>query len=52
MQSLREDFLEVKAALDEPREPVPVGRAVGVDAAGNVVRLPEAGTPSEQLGLF
>jgi uracil-DNA glycosylase len=52
MQSLREDFMEVKAALDEPREPVAVGRAVGVDAAGNVVRLPDAGAPSEQLGLF
>jgi uracil-DNA glycosylase len=53
MQSLREDFREIKAALDEKREPAAVpGRAVGVDPAGNVIRLPEAESPSEQLGLF
>jgi uracil-DNA glycosylase family 4 len=53
MQSLREDFREIKAALDEKREPAAVPeRAVGVDPAGNVIRLPEAESPSEQLGLF
>jgi uracil-DNA glycosylase family 4 len=53
MQSLREDFREIKAALDEKRGPAVVpGRAVGVDPAGNVIRLPEAESPSEQLGLF
>ena len=53
MQALREDFREIKAALDEEREPAVVpGRAVGVDPAGNVIRLPEAESSSEQLGLF
>jgi uracil-DNA glycosylase len=52
MQALREDFLEAKAALEEALQPVAVGRAVGVDAAGNVVRLAQGDAPSEQLGLF
>ena len=52
MQALREDFREAKAALEETLEPVAVGRAVGVDAAGNVVRLADGDAASEQLGLF
>jgi hypothetical protein len=53
MQSLRDDFREIVAALDDERRPAAVpGRAVGVDPAGNVIRLPEADSPSEQLGLF
>ena len=53
MQSLREDFREIVAALEDERRPAAApGRAVGVDPAGNVIRLPDAETPSEQLGLF
>jgi DNA polymerase len=68
MQALREDFAGIKDALDEPPEPLaPVGvsgepdsaargpgRAVGVDEAGNVIRLPQAEPEPdpEQLDLF
>jgi uracil-DNA glycosylase len=50
MQALREDFRTIAGVLQAA--PAPMGRAVGVDSGGNVVRVPDVEPDSEQLGLF
>jgi uracil-DNA glycosylase len=54
MQALREDFAEIRSALEERVLAATVpGRAIGVDPSGNVVRETAVGPePEQQLGLF